>query len=190
MEIHFLFHFSFSLFGPVKLSVQLLEVWWTSLRFFPSLNKSPSFSLGPARPNSCFRLAPPQAQPQARRTGPSGIVVCLVPDPDSPESMGIPPAPRCLSASELGTARSPVIRAHNPPPRCVLDCAPHRPLQNATAAIGARLRSVAVGDLSRSPLSRASRRHQRLRDITLHPLSLSPSPALEDQAGRHECRRR
>jgi hypothetical protein len=165
MEIHFLFHFSFSLFGPVKLSAQLLEVWWTSLRFFPSLAKSPSFSLGPARPNSCFRLAPPQAQPQARRTGPSGIVVCLVPDPDSPESMGIPPAPRCLSASELGTARSPMIRAHNPPPplfprlRAAPPSAERHRRHRSPASQRRRRRFVAVAALQGKPTPSAAPRH-------------------------------
>jgi hypothetical protein len=164
MEIHFLFHFSFSLFGPVKLLAQLLEVWWTSLRFFPSLAKSPSFSLGPARPNSCFRLAPPQAQPQARRTGPSGIVVCLVPDPDSPESMGIPPAPRCLSASELGTARSPMIRAHNPPPlfprlRAAPPSAERHRRHRSPAPQRRRRRFVAVAALQGKPTPSAAPRH-------------------------------
>jgi hypothetical protein len=87
--------------------------------------RTPCALASSARPSSCSGPLP--AQPRARRAGPSGATVHLVPDLDSPESRGIPPAPRCLSASEPGTARSPVPRAHKTAPPCFLSCVPPPP---------------------------------------------------------------
>jgi hypothetical protein len=77
----------------------------------------PRFPLAQLGPALVSGPRPLQAQPRARRAGPSGAAVRLVPDPDSPEYGGILPAARCLSASEPSTARSPALRVLKTPPR-------------------------------------------------------------------------
>jgi hypothetical protein len=109
-------------FRPMATFSPFSEVWRTT----PNSSISPA---QPPRPNPLVRLSsaqllfptpssprPLQAQPRARRAGPYGAVVRLVPDPD----WGIPPSPRHPSASEPGTVRSLVLRAFKTPYRCLL----------------------------------------------------------------------
>jgi hypothetical protein len=168
--------------------------------FFTLSRSATPASYGPAKQTAQLgpepvpaRPRPAPAQPRARRAGPSGATAHLVPDLDSPESRGIPPAPRCLSASEPGTARSPVPRAHKTAPRCFLACVPPPPCPAPPVGAppppslicrrGARPEEAAATRISATP-------SRSFAAILWPRSSTGASPPLADRAGRHECRRR